>query len=46
MIAGRSVTLLPEVSALTEVHADVGFASNLREAIGLTGSLGVLFELR
>lgn len=42
----RVVTLLPELSALTQVHADPGYASNLASAVGLTGAFGVLFELR
>lgn len=36
------VTLMPEVSAMTQAYADPGFATNLDQALGLTGALGLL----
>ena len=38
------VALMPEIAALAQVYADPGYASNLLDAVGLTGSIGLLVD--
>jgi hypothetical protein len=35
---------MPEVALLTQLYAASGFSSNVAGAVGLQGSIGVLFD--
>jgi hypothetical protein len=38
------VALMPEVAALGQLYADAGYASNLLDAVGFQGSIGLLVD--
>jgi hypothetical protein len=38
------VALMPEIAALAQLYADAGYGSNLLDAVGLQGSIGLLVD--